>query len=157
MLINQFIMAVNKKQKDKEKSGRPRIIPQKWNEELKKKLLDSYKQGGSDIVAIAELDITRETFYRILRSDNENLEPIEIDFLDTIKKGNVLSQLWFEEKGRKGMIGAIDNFNNGAFVFHMKNRFRKGGFDGSWADKQDLIGITNPADKVNIEFNLTKE
>ena len=120
-------------------------------------MLDSYKQGGSDIVAIAELDITRETFYRILRSDNENLEPIEIDFLDTIKKGNVLSQLWFEEKGRKGMIGAIDNFNNGAFVFHMKNRFRKGGFDGSWADKQDLIGITNPADKVNIEFNLTKE
>ena len=46
MLINQFIMAVNKKQKDKEKSGRPRIIPQKWNEELKKKLLDSYKQGA---------------------------------------------------------------------------------------------------------------
>jgi hypothetical protein len=150
-------MAVNKKQKDKEKLGRPRVIPQKWNEELKKKLLDSYKQGGSDIVAIAELDVTRETFYRILRSDNENLEPIEIDFLDTIKKGNVLSQLWFEEKGRKGMIGAIDNFNNGAFVFHMKNRFRKGGFDGSWADKQDLEQNIKSDDGIPVIFNLKTE
>ncbi len=150
-------MAVNKKQKDKEKLGRPRVIPQKWNEELKKKLLDSYKQGGSDIVAIAELDVTRETFYRILRSDNENLEPIEIDFLDTIKKGNVLSQLWFEEKGRKGMVGAIDNFNNGAFVFHMKNRFRKGGFDGSWADKQDLEQNIKSDDGIPVIFNLKTE
>ncbi len=150
-------MAVNKKQKDKEKLGRPRVIPQKWNEELKKKLLDSYKQGGSDIVAIAELDVTRETFYRILRSDNENLEPIEIDFLDTIKKGNVLSQLWFEEKGRKGMIGAIDNFNNGAFVFHMKNRFRKGGFDGSWADKQSHEQNNKSDDGIPVIFNLKTE
>lgn len=150
-------MAVNKKQKDKEKSGRPRVIPQKWNETLKKKLLDSYKQGGSDIVAIALLDITRETFYRILRSDNENLEPIEIDFLDTIKKGNVLSQLWFEEKGRKGMVGAIDNFNNGAFVFHMKNRFRKGGFDGSWADKQDHEQNIKSDDGIPVIFNLKAE
>lgn len=55
------------------------------------------------------------------------------------------------------MVGAIDNFNNGAFVFHMKNRFRKGGFDGSWADKQDLEQNIKSDDGIPVIFNLKTE
>ena len=150
-------MAVNKKQEDKEKSGRPRVIPQKWNEELKKKILDSYKNGGSDIVAIALLDITRETFYRILRSDEANLEPIEINFLDTIKRGNILSQVWWEERGRRGTVGEIDGFNNGAFVYNTKNGFKRDGYNCVWADKQDLEQNIKSDDGIPVIFNLKTE
>lgn len=150
-------MAVNKKQEDKEKSGRPRAIPQKWNKKIKKKLLESYEQGGSDIVAIAELGVSREVFYRILRSEEDNLEPIEIDFLDTIKRGNVLSQVWWEQKGREGMIGEIEGWNTGTHVFHMKNRFKRGGYDGSWADKQDLDQNITTKEPISISFNLAED
>lgn len=142
---------------DKEKSGRPKIITKIWNEKLKQEILESYKNGNSDIVAIAKLDISRETFYKLLRTDKEYLEPKEKDFIDTIKSGNILSQVWWEEKGKKGMIGEIDHFNNGAFVFQMKNRFKKGGFDGSWADRQDLEQNIKSDDGVPVVFNLKTE
>jgi hypothetical protein len=147
-------MANRKSEEEKKKAGRPRIIPQKWNNQKKEEILNSYRDGGSAIDAMCILDISRDAFYDTLGTPLENLESEEIDFTDTIKKGELLSQRWFEGKGRKGMIGAIDGFNNGAFVFQMKNRFRKGGFDGSWADKQEVDQNTSLKDPLNITFEL---
>jgi hypothetical protein len=143
--------------RDKKVSGRPRIIPQKWNKELKEKILENYKKGGSDIVAIDLLDISRESFYHTLRTPEEDLEPEEVEFLHTIRKGNISSQVWWEEMGRKGMIGMIDGWNTGTHVFHMKNRFKKSGYDASWADKQDLEQSIKSEDAVNISFNLKSD
>lgn len=150
-------MAEYKNLNDKKLPGRPRLIPKIWNEEIKQKILDAYKEGQSDIAAIVTLDITKETFYKLVRADKESLGEIELDFVDSIKKGRALSQAWWEEMGRKGTIGAIDSFNNGAFVFNMKNRFKAKGYDSIWADKQDLEQNIKSDDGIPMVFNLKTE
>ena len=65
--------AIRKNPNDKKLSGRPRIIVEIWNEEIKQKILDAYKEGQSDVAAIVILDIARETFYKLVRADRENL------------------------------------------------------------------------------------
>ena len=150
-------MTEHKNPDDKEKSGRPRIITKNWNEEIKQKILDAYREGQSDIAVIIILDTSRETFYKVLRTEEKNLEPNEIDFLDTIKTGRLLSQQWWEETGRKGTVGAIDSFNNGAFVFNMKNRFKPKGYDSTWADKVETLNTNSNSDKVDVQINLSPE
>jgi len=150
-------MAEYKNPDDKKVSGRPRLIPKIWNEEKKKKILDAYKEGQSDIAAIVTLDLTKETFYKLVRADRESLGDIEQDFVDSIKKGRTLSQQWWEEIGRKGTVGIIDSFNNGAFVFNMKNRFKPKGYDSIWADKVETHNTNSNSDKVDVQINLSPE
>jgi hypothetical protein len=150
-------MAEYKNLNDKKLPGRPRLIPKIWNEEIKQKILDAYKEGQSDIAAIVTLDITKETFYKLVRADRESLGEIEQDFVDSIKKGRALSQAWWEEMGRKGTIGVIDSFNNGAFVFNMKNRFKPKGYDSTWADKVETHNTNSNSDKVDVQINLSPE
>lgn len=150
-------MTEHKNPDDKEKSGRPRIIPKIWNKEIKQKILDAYKEGQSDIAIMIILNTSRETFYKLLRTDKENLEPQELDFLDTIKTGRLLSQQWWEEIGRKGTIGEMDSFNNGAFVFNMKNRFKPKGYDSTWADKVETHNTNSNSEKVDVQINLSPE
>jgi len=150
-------MAEYKNPDDKKVSGRPRLIPKIWNEEKKKKILDAYKEGQSDIAAIVTLDLTKETFYKLVRADRESLGEIEQDFVDSIKKGRALSQAWWEEIGRKGTTGAIDSFNNGAFVFNMKNRFKPKGYDSTWADKVETHNTNSNSEKVDVQINLSPE
>ena len=150
-------MAEYKNLKDKKLPGRPRLIPKIWNEEIKQKILDAYKEGQSDIAAIVTLDITKETFYKLVRADRESLGDIEQDFVDSIKKGRTLSQAWWEEIGRKGTTGVIDSFNNGAFVFNMKNRFKPKGYDSIWADKVETHNTNSNSEKVDVQINLSPE
>jgi hypothetical protein len=150
-------MAEYKNPDDKKVSGRPRLIPKIWNEEKKKKILDAYKEGQSDIAAIVTLDLTKETFYKLVRADRESLGDIEQDFVDSIKKGRTLSQQWWEEIGRKGTVGIIDSFNNGAFVFNMKNRFKPKGYDSIWADKVETHNTNSNSEKVDVQINLSPE
>lgn len=150
-------MAEYKNPDDKKVSGRPRLIPKIWNEEKKKKILDAYSEGQSDIAAIVTLDIAKETFYKLVRADKESLGDIEQDFVDSIKKGRTLSQQWWEEMGRKGTIGMVDSFNNGAFVFNMKNRFKPKGYDSTWADKVETHNTNSNSDKVDVQINLSPE
>ena len=150
-------MAEYKNPDDKKVSGRPRLIPKIWNEEKKKKILDAYKEGQSDIAAIVTLDLTKETFYKLVRADRESLGDIEQDFVDSIKKGRTLSQQWWEEIGRKGTVGIIDSFNNGAFVFNMKNRFKPKGYDSIWAYKVETHNTNSNSEKVDVQINLSPE
>jgi len=150
-------MAEYKNPDDKKVSGRPRLIPKIWNEEKKKKILDAYSEGQSDIAAIVTLDIAKETFYKLVRADKESLGDIEQDFVDSIKKGRALSQAWWEEMGRKGTIGMVDSFNNGAFVFNMKNRFKPKGYDSTWADKVETHNTNSNSEKVDVQINLSPE
>lgn len=150
-------MAEYKNLNDKKLPGRPRLMPKIWNEEIKQKILDAYREGQSDIAAIVTLDITKETFYKLVRADRESLGEIEQDFVDSIKKGRALSQAWWEEMGRKGTIGMVDSFNNGAFVFNMKNRFKPKGYDSTWADKVETHNTNSNSDKVDVQINLSPE
>lgn len=144
---------------NKIKGGRPRKIPQIWNQKLKKDILSDYKQGKSNTHAMNRMGIMNETFYKVInmgKKNKEDLEPEELEFTETIKQGNQLSLEWWENLGLKGVQGS-EQFNNGAFVFQVKNRFRKGGYDGSWTNDQGLVSVGSNNDKVAVNFNLTTE
>jgi hypothetical protein len=139
------------------KTGRPRIIPKLWNEKKKKEILASYEEGGSQINAMLILGIKRDVFYDTLATKADCLTPEERDFCDTIAQGELLSQCWWEKKGRLGTIGEINNFRDSSWRYTMMNRFRRGGFNGSWAEKQDSFNVSDDNDKVDFSIILNKE
>lgn len=105
-------------------TGRPRISCDDLVENWEELALDGYASGMSD-VEIRKL-LARPGF-RIL--GNSTWEKLLKDqhFAETIKKGQVLSQAWWEEHGRKGLLN--QKFNSTLWYMNMKNRFK-------WKDKQ---------------------
>ena len=127
----------------KVKKGRPLKILQIWNDKIKQKVLQLYKEGASDIEIVVLLEINRDTFYDWLKKDGndfkeyekeyESLDEVERVFKDfsyTIKTGKVLSQCWWEKHGRFQLENK--DFNNTLWFMNMKNRFSK-----DWRDKQE--------------------
>lgn len=120
--------------------GRPKkelsILPLNWE----KYILELYSEGGSD----AEV---KALIYSWLNSFSNNLwdrwmdqEPI---FWETIKKGRMLSQAWWEVNGRKNL--KTKEFNYTGWYMNMKNRF-------GWADKTE----NKNENKVNVKIDASK-
>lgn len=114
-------------------AGRPKIklddLPEGWRDFV----IDLYRDGASDVEIRAELDITEGTFYRLLSEEDE--------FFQTIKRGRLLSQLWWERNGRINLHSTT--FNSTLWYMNMKNRF-------GWRDKQEISGD----DKSPLAFTL---
>lgn len=80
---------------------------------------------GSKGMSIAEmsanLGIARSTFLSWVKEHE--------DFAVAAENALTLSQAYWENAGRMGVMGMLPNFNAGAWQFNMKNRFRD-----DWAD-----------------------
>jgi hypothetical protein len=74
------------------------------------------KDGASKAELALEIGISRDTFHNWVQTNQE--------FSDAVKECELLSQIWWERHGRKGMTGENPNFNSTAFIFQVKNRFR---------------------------------
>jgi hypothetical protein len=121
--------------KDKNITGRPSKFGDVWTEENQKKTLELYSEGAGDIEIIALLGIARDTFYNWLK-DKEKLV-----FSDTIKRGKVLSQVWWERNGRMNLHSK--DFNNNLWARNMTCRFKE-----DWSEKQEEKNtIINIVDK----------
>ena len=156
-------------------SGRPRIIDQLWNDEIKKKVLEGYAIGLGDTEAICTIGIGKEKFYQLMNGRGqkgyEDYEPSEkeILFMDTIKEGRLKAQKFLEREVLAEATGIqynkdIVNRDVGAkrsaamLIYTMNNRFRKGGFDGSWNNKQEIEQTGEPVQtNVNITADLFKQ
>jgi len=92
--------------------GRPSKYDPSMLEEMKKVAID----GASKAEMALTIGISRETF-----NNWEHSNPI---FRDAVKECELLSQIWWERHGRKGMTGENPDFNSTAFIFQVKNRFR---------------------------------
>jgi DNA-binding XRE family transcriptional regulator len=92
--------------------GRPTKYDPSMLEEMKRVA----KDGASKAEMALTIGISRETF--------NNWEHSNPTFLDAVKECELLSQIWWERHGRKGMTGENPDFNSTAFIFQVKNRFR---------------------------------
>jgi hypothetical protein len=124
-------------EQEKDIGGRPKktleLLPDDWKESI----LELYNQGGSD-------KEVKALIYSWLNSFSNNLwdrwMKEEEGFWETIKKGRMLSEAWWEKQGRTSLINK--DFNATLWYMNMKNRF-------GWADSQK-IDHTNAGEKFNI-------
>ena len=107
------------------------ILPEDWY----KHVLELYSEGASDVEIKALI-------YSWLNSFSNNLwdrwMAEEPEFWETVKKGRMLSNAWWESNGRTNLQNK--DFNYTGWYMNMKNRF-------GWKDRND---VTTGGEKLNI-------
>lgn len=96
--------------------ARPTKYFDSFTKVAEKKVLLSYKKGGSDVKAAVILGIHRDTLYEWLKDKNKP------EFSDTIKFGRCLSQVFDEAKLDKSVNNK--DLNPNPLFFKMKNRYK---------------------------------
>lgn len=84
--------------------------------------------NGQSVAEVAvTLGISRATFYNWVDKYPK--------FREAYSQGQFISEAWWMQAGRLGMMGRIQNVNAAMWIFNMKNRFK-------WRDKPDpeLVG-----------------
>lgn len=118
--------------------GRPRFtletIKERLGEHWKEKILDEYSDGAADMNIAAMIGICRDTFYTHLSEIPE--------FMDTIKKGRVLSENWWTRHAQKELHNK--DFNSTLWMMNMSNRFK-------WNSSKEVKDHTGEV-KVNFSF-----
>jgi hypothetical protein len=105
---------VDAQPKPKPKMGRPTKYDPSW---MLDKIVEVGERGGSNAEMALELGISKDTFHEWVKKNP--------DFSEAVNRGELESQIWWETKGRAGMVGTLQGFNSTAFIFQMKNRFRE--------------------------------
>ena len=135
--------AVKKKAVKKKAVGRPSDYHPVYCIDL----VEHMEVGLSYETFAAKIDVIPQTLY--------NWEKRFPEFLDAKKRGQIKSQLFWEELGIKGASGYILHFNTGAWVFNMKNRFKwrdVKSLDVTGKVKDDLEAVKkiSPAEAIQI-------
>lgn len=119
--------------------GRPKktidLLPADWQDAI----LELYHQGGSDKEVKALIYSWMGTFSNDLW---ERWLKEEERFSETIKKGKILSEAWWEKQGRINLT--MTHFNATLWYMNMKNRF-------GWADSQK-VDHTSGGEKISIKL-----
>jgi len=100
-----------------------------WSE----RVIDLYKEGGSDAEVAASLRVTIKAFYKQM-DDNPA-------FKELVEFGRTLSQAWWESQFRHNIKNK--NFNSTLLTFYMKNKH-------GWADK---VEQSSTVDSVNVNLD----
>lgn len=129
-------------------------LPEGWQHVI----VDLYKEGASDVEIKALIYDWRGSFSNDLW-DRWLVD--EKSFSETIKKGRMFSNVWWEKQGRINLKN--NNFNFTGWYMNMKNRF-------AWKDKQELdhttqgekinslnIVIKNPSKPVTSEDDINED
>lgn len=107
-----------------------------WNEKYDPSMdeiaLNAFKEGESIVSVCCDLDISRETYYQWKNDKNHPFSKIA-------KKGERLSQKFWEGIGKQGVTGCIDKFAGSSWQFTMKNRFREDYSDIPPKDVRDTL------------------
>jgi hypothetical protein len=111
------------------------LLPENWQHYISA----LYKEGGSDQEVKALIYEWLGKFSNDLWDRWMREEP---DFSETIKRGRMLSEAWWEKTGRTNLT--TKDFNAGLWYMNMKNRF-------GWADSQK-IDHTSGGEKISINL-----
>ncbi len=99
-----------------------RLLPTHWQNEL----LELYRQGASDKEVKALIHSWLGKFSNNLW---DRWMKEEADFWETIKKGRMLSEAWWENQGRTNLTNK--DFKATLWYINMKNRF-------GWSKKREM-------------------
>lgn len=102
--------------------------PSKYDPSMCKDIVALMKEGASKTEVCAHLDIHYDT---LLEWSNPEGEYYKEEFSDAIKKGERLSEAWWQMKGRTNLENK--DFSATLWYMNMKNRF-------GWRDKQEITG-----------------
>ena len=91
----------------------------KYNPEMCKKVIELMREGASLCEVAAKLEICEDEIHEWKEQISE--------FSEALKKGKLLSQVWWEKQGRLNLTNK--NFNYTLWYANMKNRF-------GWSDKK---------------------
>lgn len=99
--------------------------PSEYDPSFCKIALEGMARGLSKDAVAGLLKISRETLYRWIKQNEE--------FRDTIKEGETLSLLWWEQKAIDTITHTKNSkqLNSTSWIFNMKNRH-------GWKDKQEI-------------------
>lgn len=89
--------------------------PTDYRPEMCQQVIDLGKEGKSKAQIAAALGKSRQTL--------ENWSAEYPDFLDALKIARDLALAWWEDKGQECLTA--EKFQQSAFIFQMKNRFRE--------------------------------
>lgn len=123
---------------EKKKVGRPKedlsSLPDGWHDEV----LELYSEGAADVEIKALIYGWRNNFSNNLW---DRWMEEEQEFWETIKKGRMLSESWWNKSGRKNLKDK--DFSYTGWYMNMKNRF-------GWRDKQEttLQGGDKPIETI---------
>ena len=129
-----------KKKVTKKAAAKPSKMgrPTKYKKEFCDTVIDNMAEGLSFEACCGVIGISKDTGYRWIKEHD--------DFSDAKKRGDVLSQLWWENQGKKGMFWGKD-FNATVWVFAMKNRH-------DWSDRKDLNLGGQPGNPIQAQGPL---
>lgn len=116
------------------------LFQEKYDPSMDEIALNAFREGKSKVAICCLLDISRETYYA-WRDDKSH------PFSKIAKKGEMLSQQFWEEIGKKGVVGEVDKFAGSSWQFTMKNRFRDDYSDAPPKDQKDTL-IEKLLDKI---------
>jgi len=116
------------------------VLPRSW----KRKVLKLYQDGASDAEIKAILKVSNDLFARWMVD--------EAEFSETIKKGRIFSQAWWEKLGRENLF--TKEFSSTLWFMNMKNRFGR-----DWRDRYEVqkdVGLKSRELEEKLE-SLTVE
>ncbi len=93
--------------------GRPTL----YDPEFCDKVRELGAEGASQLEIAVTLGISESSWY--------NWRKIHPEFMEAVNDAKRLSLAWWEKQGRLMAVGLIPNANATAYIFNMKNRFRK--------------------------------
>lgn len=82
------------------------------------RVIDLYREGGSDVEVADLLNLSLKKFYELIDENDK--------FAEVVERGRTFAQAWWYRMGRQGLF--MEKFNGSVYNFNMKNRY-------GWADK----------------------
>jgi len=116
-------MSIRPSKPRKQKRNSTGQFKAKYKPEYCQLLIKQMSQGHSFSYFCSQLGISRETGYRWVQAKD--------DFFEAKQIADTAYYTWWQELGRAGAAGQIQNFGNAAWIFKMKNTF-------NWTDKQEI-------------------
>ena len=101
-------------------------------------IYELYTEGASDVEVKAFIHLVRGSFSNDLWDRWLNEEDI---FSETIKRGRLLSEAYWEKLGRKNLMN--QKFNYTGWYMNMKNRFK-------WTDRVDNTSDDKPINIITL-------